>query len=236
MPKVTAGPLACEHRDGVLYVVGELSLATAEDLLIVVGTYFDAGEDVLLDLAGVAYIDSVGLSTLIKLHLRAGNRTHSVQLLRPHRHIVDVLRWSGLSDFFGLEAPSSRPTQRTTRRRSDPPASPTAGPASPALTRTARTVEDRPSGYQLHMRRLTRKARRLAASAAVAGLLITFVGACGGDDDDLTDDETDTSVDLDPGAGSGLPGDEDSDTTLDADPGAGSGMPGDSGDETTTTG
>jgi hypothetical protein len=63
--------------------------------------------------------------------------------------------------------------------------------------------------------------RKLIAALAVAALPFTAV-ACGDDDDDDIE-----NPDLDPGEGTGLPGEG----TLDVDPGEGSGLPGDTSDE-----
>lgn len=57
--------------------------------------------------------------------------------------------------------------------------------------------------------------RRFIASAAIAGALLTGAAACSDDNDDDTID-TETTVDLDPGAGSGLPGDTSDETTTTA--------------------
>ena len=60
------------------------------------------------------------------------------------------------------------------------------------------------------------KLKRVLAAASIAALGLTAAG-CGDDDDDddIIDDITDETVtdDLDPGAGSGLPGDEDDEGT-----------------------
>ena len=62
--------------------------------------------------------------------------------------------------------------------------------------------------------------RKVWALAAAAALPLTFV-ACDDDDDGNID-----NPDLDPGEGTGLPGEDD----VDLDPGAGSGLPGDDED------
>jgi hypothetical protein len=77
------------------------------------------------------------------------------------------------------------------------------------------------SGYP-EAQQATRKdtpVRKLIAAAAIAALPFAVV-ACGDDDDDDIDIE---NPDLDPGAGTGLPGDG----TIDLDPGEGTGLPGD---------
>lgn len=61
--------------------------------------------------------------------------------------------------------------------------------------------------------------RRFLASAAIAGALLTGAVACSDDTDDGVVD-TETTVDLDPGAGSGLPGDESDETSTSAAGGA----------------
>lgn len=75
------------------------------------------------------------------------------------------------------------------------------------VSHTIATVNS--NGMQLH----TYLNRRVLGTTAIAALLLTGAAACS--------DDTDSGVDTE--------------TTVDLDPGSGSGLPGDSGDETTTT-
>ena len=89
----------------VLQVEGELDAFTvprfAERLA---GTITSGNVDVVIDLAGVSFIDSAGLSALLNGVRRATHRGGSLVLAAPSERVKRVLEVTGLAGTFGLYA------------------------------------------------------------------------------------------------------------------------------------
>lgn len=87
----------------VLQVEGELDAHTvpifAERLA---GTITAGDVDVVVDLAGVSFIDSAGLSVLLNGFRRATRRGRSFVLAAPSDRVKRVLEVTGLAATFGL--------------------------------------------------------------------------------------------------------------------------------------
>ena len=68
----TGFSISTSERDGRAVVVprGELDLATAPELDAVVNERLDAGQDVVMDLRELAFMDSTGLRVLVAAHAR----------------------------------------------------------------------------------------------------------------------------------------------------------------------
>ena len=93
--------LSLEH-DGhgrVLQVRGELDAFTAPRLADRIATVF-VDRDVILDFSKVSFIDSFGLSVLVKLLADSGRRP--VRLLHPHPVVSRLLQMAGLDQHPGL--------------------------------------------------------------------------------------------------------------------------------------
>jgi anti-anti-sigma factor len=88
--------------------VGEIDHATAAGLL---GEFakasVSAGSEIVLDLAGVTFADSVGLRTVIEVKQRAQQRGLSLRMVSPPEHVRAVFRLSGIESELGLTGPSS---------------------------------------------------------------------------------------------------------------------------------
>jgi anti-sigma B factor antagonist len=102
-----ASPLECEVgsvRAGepvVVFVRGEVDLATAADLSATVrGVFASAPSSVILDLEGLAFIDSSGLRELVTLSEEAGAMGASFVLRNVPRVAQRVLELTGLTDWF----------------------------------------------------------------------------------------------------------------------------------------
>ncbi|HWH15501.1 MAG TPA: anti-sigma factor antagonist [Miltoncostaeaceae bacterium] len=79
-------------------VRGEVDLATSRRLEQAVAAAADGavdGEEIVLDLAAVSYIDSTGLRVLMRLRRRLGDRLALGPVSPPVR---DVIRLAGLAD------------------------------------------------------------------------------------------------------------------------------------------
>ena len=89
-----------EHRV-VLAVVGELDLATAPILEIALSN--SAAREVILDLAGLQFMDSTGIRVLVETHNRLDATGRRLALRKCHSLPRRALEVSGLGDFFHLE-------------------------------------------------------------------------------------------------------------------------------------
>jgi anti-sigma B factor antagonist len=82
------------HGDGVLVVSGEIDLACVDDVLAR-GLALLAQPQVrglVIDLAQVSFIDSCGLSVLVRLHHAARASSKQVALRHPSRIVARLLQ------------------------------------------------------------------------------------------------------------------------------------------------
>ena len=85
-------------------VEGELDLSDEDGLVADVETLLhDDDGSVLLDLAGVEFIDSSGVRAILRLHLDHGGR---VRLVALSDAVSRVLRIAGLSEVLGVTEPA----------------------------------------------------------------------------------------------------------------------------------
>ena len=63
---------------------------------------FERKSDLLVDLAGLSYIDSAGLGELVGALASAGSRGHSTKILRPQRRLTDLLQITKLYTTFEI--------------------------------------------------------------------------------------------------------------------------------------
>ena len=83
----TGFSISTSERDGRAIVVprGELDLATAPELDALVNERLDAGQDVVIDLRELAFMDSTGLRVLVAAHARVegADRGPTFLVVRP---------------------------------------------------------------------------------------------------------------------------------------------------------
>jgi anti-anti-sigma factor len=105
----TAEPLLLVDvtRDGdaaVVRIEGEIEFATAPRLR---GTLLDLAQDgaspVILDLAGVTFVDSAGISLLIQAKKRLDTIASELVLRAPQAGVRRVLEISGVTELFRIE-------------------------------------------------------------------------------------------------------------------------------------
>lgn len=75
----------------VLTVTGELDLTTTDALHDSVAAHLTAGRSVVLDLSGLSFVDSTGLSTLVKLNQAAGDAGSAFQLRAVPDHAMRLM-------------------------------------------------------------------------------------------------------------------------------------------------
>jgi anti-anti-sigma factor len=102
----TGFSISTSDRDGraVVVVRGELDLATAPELQAALSERLDAGQDVVLDLRELAFLDSTGLRVLVATHARAEEGEHSFLIVRPRpgAMIEKILAISGVESVLDL--------------------------------------------------------------------------------------------------------------------------------------
>jgi anti-anti-sigma factor len=96
------------HRgaDGVLYLTGELDLASVEAFRTAVGDPEDSYGDVVLEVADLSFVDSVGISAIVTLAKRLLPRC--LVLRHPQSHVATVLEILDVGA-FGIRVEASTP-------------------------------------------------------------------------------------------------------------------------------
>ncbi|MFF8868090.1 STAS domain-containing protein [Streptomyces sp. NPDC015139] len=104
-------PLQITTRDArtgpVLEITGELDYITAPDLQELITTIqLRPGQRLVLDLGGMDFCDSSGLSALIAAHNHARAAEADIALTAVPAHTLRVLRIVGLDQIFSLHPES----------------------------------------------------------------------------------------------------------------------------------
>ena len=96
--------VAQEGNRSVLNLSGELDLATVGELEDALRTRLEAGEDVVVDLRGLAFMDSSGVRALVGAHQSAEGGDGSLTIVRaPQGSEVDrVIDVSGIATALGM--------------------------------------------------------------------------------------------------------------------------------------
>jgi anti-sigma B factor antagonist len=89
--------------DAVVTLVGELDMATAPSLADVLDSLLSDGPgEIVVDLAGLSFIDSSGLAVLVTTQNALGEQGRGLSLRSPRRHAVKVLEMAGLVNFLDV--------------------------------------------------------------------------------------------------------------------------------------
>jgi anti-sigma B factor antagonist len=96
--------VAQEGNRSVLNLSGELDLATVGELEDALRTRLEGGEDVVVDLRGLAFMDSSGVRALVGAHQSAESGDGSLTIVRAPRgsevdRVIDV---SGVATALGM--------------------------------------------------------------------------------------------------------------------------------------
>jgi anti-anti-sigma factor len=98
--------ISISDRDGraVVVIRGELDLATAPDLDAALTERLEAGQDVVIDLRELAFMDSTGLRVLVAAHARVDGGGPSFLVVRPPpgAPIAKILAISGVESVLDL--------------------------------------------------------------------------------------------------------------------------------------
>lgn len=103
---MAAGLTVEPREDGVLVVAGELSLAEAPILERHLSEALaTATSTVVVDLAGVEFIDSTGLSVLVRAQQQASERGVEFGVQNPRAQAHRLLSLTGLEERLTIAAP-----------------------------------------------------------------------------------------------------------------------------------
>jgi anti-anti-sigma factor len=92
--------IAASDRDGRAHLTlrGELDLATAPELEQLVNELLDGGQEVVVDLRALEFMDSSGIRVLVAAHARAGRSGTRLFVVRPASGtaVAKIVEVSGL--------------------------------------------------------------------------------------------------------------------------------------------
>jgi anti-anti-sigma factor len=91
----------------VITVTGDVDLAAADTLWSVLDEYVRPGAHVIVDCSRVAFLDSMGLRTLIRAQHKAGAADARLTLASPSEAVLRVLQLAGVADLFVLDISGS---------------------------------------------------------------------------------------------------------------------------------
>jgi anti-sigma B factor antagonist len=100
-PNLTA---RTDERDGAMVVTvrGELDMATAPIVAVAVKDALARGLPVVLDLSGLRFFSSAGLTLLAQLDTERRQRSVDVRLVGDQRVVILPLELTGLRDLFPI--------------------------------------------------------------------------------------------------------------------------------------
>lgn len=85
---------------------GELDIYSAPKLSDVIDAYVDAGAtEVVLDLSGITFLDSTGLSAFLAAHQRLESQGGKLVLEGPGAQITRMFDLTGLTEHFVIKLP-----------------------------------------------------------------------------------------------------------------------------------
>jgi anti-anti-sigma factor len=87
----------------VVAVAGDVDLAAADRLWSVLDEHVRAGASVVVDCSKVAFLDSMGLRTLIRAKHKADAAGARLTLAAPSEAVLRVLNLAGVADLFVLD-------------------------------------------------------------------------------------------------------------------------------------
>jgi len=97
--------LVLDETVSTIVLNGDMDLATADALLTTAQPAFGAGAApvVAVDLSGVAFCDSAGLSALVQLRKLADLHGQELRVVKAREAVWRVLDYSGLREYLRVE-------------------------------------------------------------------------------------------------------------------------------------
>ncbi len=109
--RIEIPPDTGDSHSTIVNVFGEIDIANAAALGDSLAAVCERGRDIIVDIAGVTFIDSSGVNTLLAIANQLGDGQGAGLVLRnPTAHVRKVLEVLGLDHHFGLDG--SPPTNR----------------------------------------------------------------------------------------------------------------------------
>lgn len=90
-----------------LALSGEIDPQTTDQLDAAIDDALGSSAHLVLDLAGVTFIDSAGLRSLIRAHRLTGESSGSLVLRAPRPSTLRVLEITGLTDELTIDPPTA---------------------------------------------------------------------------------------------------------------------------------
>jgi anti-sigma B factor antagonist len=87
----------------IVQLVGELDISSVPALRQQLTELLASDGDVVVDLSGLTFMDSSGISVLIVAHKRARSQGRKMTLRRPGGTVAKVLAISGTDQVFSIE-------------------------------------------------------------------------------------------------------------------------------------
>lgn len=99
------------REDGAVVAVltGELDASCATVTKERLSECLEAGKTLVIDLAGLSFMDSAGLGMLIGMLARARDTQAEVVVANPSRQVHKLIETSGLTGLFALASPTAAP-------------------------------------------------------------------------------------------------------------------------------
>jgi anti-anti-sigma factor len=98
--------MSADERGGRLHISlrGELDLATAPEFEALLQKKIGGGQEVVVDLRSLEFMDSSGIRVLVAAHARAGRLGTRVVIVRPPRTspVAKIIQVSGLDDELNI--------------------------------------------------------------------------------------------------------------------------------------
>jgi anti-sigma B factor antagonist len=101
MPETPARLTITDVDESTISIAGEIDAHTAPQLAEHFAT-LPGGGDIVLQMAGVGFIDSSGLRVLIELHQRAEEESRRLVLSAPSSSVVRLVEIAGLADYVHI--------------------------------------------------------------------------------------------------------------------------------------
>jgi anti-sigma B factor antagonist len=91
--------------DNVVVARGEIDISNAPRLWEALARLIDVGyRDIVLDMAGVEFIDSQGIAVLVRAHKKVRSKGGTVVIRSPREQARTVLEVTGLAGLIQLES------------------------------------------------------------------------------------------------------------------------------------
>jgi anti-sigma B factor antagonist len=101
---------AVPHRDGDrirLVVTGEIDITTADAFEGAMNDVIDQqARSVLVDLAGVRFMDSTGIAALVRAHTRSSATRTSLTVINCQQQVRRVMEVTGVYDLLARQPPA----------------------------------------------------------------------------------------------------------------------------------